>query len=81
MWPEFLAAAPFLALSSWDTEGDSDTSPRGDRGTVVRVLDGRTLVLPDRRGNKRADTLHSGSPSPRSFPAAAGCCTYAGAAW
>ncbi|MEV4726781.1 hypothetical protein [Micromonospora humida] len=59
MWPEFLAAAPFLALSSWDTEGGSDTSPRGDRGAVVRVLDGRTLVLPDRRGNKRADTLHN----------------------
>ncbi|MFY1683584.1 2Fe-2S iron-sulfur cluster-binding protein [Micromonospora sp. WMMD730] len=56
---DFLAAAPFLALSSWDTEGGSDTSPRGDRGTVVRVLDGRTLVLPDRRGNKRADTLHN----------------------
>ncbi|WKU05592.1 2Fe-2S iron-sulfur cluster-binding protein [Micromonospora sp. HUAS LYJ1] len=56
---EFLAAAPFLALSSWDNEGGSDTSPRGDRGTVVRVLDGRTLVLADRRGNKRADTLHN----------------------
>ncbi|MEU1752642.1 2Fe-2S iron-sulfur cluster-binding protein [Micromonospora matsumotoense] len=56
---EFLAAAPFLALSSWDNEGGSDTSPRGDKRTVVRVLDGRTLVIPDRKGNKRADTLHN----------------------
>jgi ferredoxin-NADP reductase/predicted pyridoxine 5'-phosphate oxidase superfamily flavin-nucleotide-binding protein len=56
---EFLAAAPFLALSTWDTEGGSDTSPRGDQRTVVRILDGRTLVLADRRGNKRADSLHN----------------------
>lgn len=56
---DFLAASPFLALSTWDTVGGSDTSPRGDRGTVVRALDGHTLVLADRRGNKRADTLHN----------------------
>jgi ferredoxin-NADP reductase/predicted pyridoxine 5'-phosphate oxidase superfamily flavin-nucleotide-binding protein len=56
---EFLAAAPFLALSTWDSSGGSDTSPRGDRQAVARILDGRTLVIPDRRGNKRADTLHN----------------------
>ncbi|MGI5133092.1 2Fe-2S iron-sulfur cluster-binding protein [Pseudonocardia sp. CA-107938] len=56
---EFVAAAPFLALSSWDDAGGSDTSPRGDRQQVVRVLDDRTLILPDRKGNKRADTLHN----------------------
>ncbi|WP_233159547.1 2Fe-2S iron-sulfur cluster-binding protein [Pseudonocardia sp. MH-G8] len=56
---EFLAAAPFLALSTWDGSGGSDTSPRGDRHTVVRILDGRTLAIPDRKGNKRADSLHN----------------------
>ncbi|MDP9794960.1 ferredoxin-NADP reductase/predicted pyridoxine 5'-phosphate oxidase superfamily flavin-nucleotide-binding protein [Catenuloplanes nepalensis] len=55
----FLAAAPFLALSTWDGDGGSDTSPRGDREAVARILDGRTLAIPDRRGNKRADTLHN----------------------
>ncbi|WP_240678052.1 pyridoxamine 5'-phosphate oxidase family protein [Streptomyces griseoviridis] len=55
----FLAAAPFLALSTWDSSGGSDTSPRGDRGAAARILDGRTLVVPDRRGNRRADTLHN----------------------
>lgn len=55
----FLAAAPFLALSTWDSSGGSDTSPRGDRQTVARILDGRTLAVPDRKGNKRADTLHN----------------------
>ena len=56
---DFLAAAPFLALSTWDTSGGSDTSPRGDRQAVARILDGRTLVIPDRKGNKRADSLHN----------------------
>lgn len=56
---EFLAAAPFLALSTWDSSGGSDTSPRGDRQTATRILDSRTLVIPDRKGNKRADTLHN----------------------
>ncbi|QUQ63955.1 2Fe-2S iron-sulfur cluster-binding protein [Kutzneria sp. CA-103260] len=56
---DFLAAAKFLALSTWDSDGGSDTSPRGDRETVARILDGRTLVIPDRKGNKRADTLHN----------------------
>ncbi|MCX4238023.1 2Fe-2S iron-sulfur cluster-binding protein [Streptomyces ortus] len=56
---DFLAASPFLALSTWDCDHGGDTSPRGDRQAVARVLDGRTLVLADRRGNKRADTLHN----------------------
>ncbi|MFJ5838758.1 2Fe-2S iron-sulfur cluster-binding protein [Streptomyces shenzhenensis] len=56
---EFLASAPFLALSTWDSSGGSDTSPRGDRQTVARILDDRTLVIADRKGNKRADTLHN----------------------
>ncbi|MFD9075430.1 2Fe-2S iron-sulfur cluster-binding protein [Streptomyces lasiicapitis] len=56
---DFLAASPFLALSTWDADGGSDTSPRGERRTVARVVDGRTLLLADRKGNKRADTLHN----------------------
>lgn len=55
----FLAAAPFLALSTWDTVGGGDTSPRGDRPAVARILDGRTLVIADRKGNKRADSFHN----------------------
>ncbi|MGA4988645.1 pyridoxamine 5'-phosphate oxidase family protein [Nonomuraea bangladeshensis] len=52
----FLAATPFAVVSSWDADGGADTSPRGDPPGFVRVLDGHTLVIPDRRGNKRADT-------------------------
>jgi len=56
---DFVAAAPFLALSTWDACGGGDTSPRGDRDAAARILDGHTLVIPDRKGNKRADTLHN----------------------
>ncbi|RBQ20741.1 phenylacetate-CoA oxygenase [Spongiactinospora rosea] len=54
----FLAATPFMVISSWDRDG-GDTSPRGDTPGFVRVLDGRTLAIPDRRGNRRADTSHN----------------------
>jgi len=56
---DFLVSAPFLVLSTWDSSGGSDTSPRGDRGAVVRIVDGRTLLLADRKGNKRADSLRN----------------------
>jgi predicted pyridoxine 5'-phosphate oxidase superfamily flavin-nucleotide-binding protein len=55
----FLSAAPFLVVSSWDGSGGSDTSPRGDSPGFMRVLDARTLAVADRRGNKRADTFHN----------------------
>ncbi|SDI45158.1 ring-1,2-phenylacetyl-CoA epoxidase subunit PaaE/hypothetical protein [Sinosporangium album] len=56
---DFLAASPFLVISTWDSEGGSDTSPRGDQAGFVRILDGRTLAIPDRKGNQRADTFHN----------------------
>ncbi len=56
---DFLTAAPFLVLSTWDSSGGGDTSPRGEERAVARILDGRTLVIADRKGNKRADTLHN----------------------
>jgi uncharacterized protein len=55
----FLAASPFLIVSTSDGSGGSDTSPRGDRAGFVRFLDEHTLVMPDRRGNRRADTFHN----------------------
>ncbi|MBT2233684.1 pyridoxamine 5'-phosphate oxidase family protein [Nonomuraea sp. NEAU-A123] len=55
----FLGPTPFFVVSSWDRDGGSDTSPRGDTPGFVRVIDGHTLAIPDRRGNKRADTSHN----------------------
>ncbi len=57
--PEYRAlieAAPFVALATAGPEG-LDCSPRGDLPGFVRILDDRTLLMPDRRGNNRADSL------------------------
>jgi ferredoxin-NADP reductase/predicted pyridoxine 5'-phosphate oxidase superfamily flavin-nucleotide-binding protein len=54
-----LGVTPFLVVSSWDRDGGGDTSPRGDTPGFVRVIDGHTLAIPDRLGNKRADTSHN----------------------
>ena len=56
---DFLGRSSFLVVSSWDARGGSDTSPRGDPAGFVQVLDGRTLAIPDRKGNRRADTFHN----------------------
>ena len=55
----FLASSPFAAISSRDGEERADTSPRGDGPGFLHLLDGATIALPDRRGNKRADTLRN----------------------
>ncbi len=55
----FLASSHFAVISSWNADGSSDTSPKGDPAGFMRILDGHTLALPDRRGNKRADTAHN----------------------
>jgi uncharacterized protein len=55
----FLATSPFIAVSSWGEDGSADTSPKGDHPGFVRVLDDRTLLIPDRRGNRRTDTFRN----------------------
>ncbi|MEV6265027.1 MSMEG_1061 family FMN-dependent PPOX-type flavoprotein [Streptomyces sp. NPDC051784] len=56
---DLLARAPFCALSTSDAEGNCDTSPRGGERGFTRVLDSRTLVLPDLPGNRRGDSFHN----------------------
>ena len=60
----FIEAAPFLALATASPEG-LDCSPRGDRGQAVQVRDPHTLLLPDRRGNNRIDSLRNVVRDPR----------------
>ena len=65
--PEYRAwidASPFVALATAGPEG-LDCSPRGDAGSVVRVQDARTVLLPDRRGNNRTDSLRNIVRDPR----------------
>ena len=60
----FIEAAPFFALASGGPEG-LDCSPRGDAPGFVRVHDEKTLLIPDRRGNNRIDTLRNILTDPR----------------
>lgn len=60
----FVRAAPFCVVSTVGA-GGLDQSPRGDAPGFVRVRDERTLVLPDRRGNHRLDTLRNVVADPR----------------
>jgi PPOX class probable FMN-dependent enzyme len=59
-----IAAAPFAVLATSGPDG-LDCSPRGDRPGFVRVADPRTLILPDRRGNNRIDSLRNIVRDPR----------------
>jgi len=52
----FIEASPFAALATSGPEG-LDCSPRGDLPGFVRIHDERTLMMPDRRGNNRTDSL------------------------
>lgn len=52
----WLAASPFCVVSTSDAEGRCDASPKGDpAGSLVHVIDGRTIALGERPGNRRAD--------------------------
>ena len=53
----FIELSPFVMLASAGTDGRVDCSPRGDPAGFVAILDERTILLPDRRGNNRADSL------------------------
>ncbi|WP_370965361.1 MSMEG_1061 family FMN-dependent PPOX-type flavoprotein [Amycolatopsis sp. cg9] len=55
----FIAHSPFLTLATADAAGRADCSPRGDYPGFVKVLGERTLALPDRTGNKIADSFRN----------------------
>jgi PPOX class probable FMN-dependent enzyme len=60
----YIEASPYAALATSGPEG-LDCSPRGDRPGFVRVHDDKTLMLPDRRGNNRIDSLRNIVRDPR----------------
>lgn len=60
----YIEASPYAALATSGTEG-LDCSPRGDKPGFVRVHDEKTLMLPDRRGNNRIDSLRNIVRDPR----------------
>lgn len=54
----FIEAAPFVAIAT-SGPGGMDVSPRGDPAGFITVENPKTLLIPDRRGNNRTDTLHN----------------------
>jgi hypothetical protein len=59
-----IEASPFVVLATSGPEG-LDCSPRGDPAGFVRVLDEKTLLIPDRRGNNRIDSMRNLMSDPR----------------
>ena len=60
----FIDAAPFVVVATSGPEG-LDCTPRGDPAGFVRVVDKQTVMMPDRRGNNRLDTLRNLVRDPR----------------
>lgn len=57
MTAAWIAASPFVLLATSDAQGNLDVSPKGDPPGFVHVVDRKTLLIPDRPGNRRVDTL------------------------
>jgi len=62
---QFIERSPFVCIATGRPDGGLDVSPRGDPAGFVRILDERTLLIPDRPGNKLADTLTNLVEDPR----------------
>jgi hypothetical protein len=62
---QFIERSPFVCVATASPEGGLDVSPRGDPAGFVRILDEQTLLLPDRPGNRIADTLTNVLEDPR----------------
>lgn len=56
---EFVRQSPFYLIATANADGTCDVSPRGDPAGEIRILDAQTLVLPDRQGNNRVDSLRN----------------------
>lgn len=61
----FIASSPFLLIGTTDAAGNCDVSPKGDPAGFVKVLDEKTIAIPDRPGNRRIDTFRNILANPR----------------
>jgi PPOX class probable FMN-dependent enzyme len=62
---QFIERSPFVCIATARPDGDLDVSPRGDPPGFVRILDERTLLIPERPGNRIADSLTNLLHDPR----------------
>lgn len=62
---KYIGKSPFLVLATSDANGNCDSSPRGDAHGFVYVLDDQHLIIPDRPGNKRVDSMFNILENPK----------------
>ncbi len=55
----WIAASPFCLMGTSDESGQCDVSPKGDPAGFVHIIDERTIAIPERIGNRRADSFHN----------------------
>jgi len=55
----FIGRSPFMLLATADANGNADVSPKGDPPGFVKIIDKHTLAIPDRPGNRRADSMEN----------------------
>lgn len=61
---QFIEMSPFLVLGTAGADGHIDMSPRGDPPGFVRIIDDRTILIPDRQGNQRVDSMMNLTENP-----------------
>jgi PPOX class probable FMN-dependent enzyme len=61
----FIGRSPFMLMSTCDANGNMDISPKGDPHGFVKILDKKTLAIPDRPGNNRADSMENILQNPK----------------
>jgi uncharacterized protein len=61
----FIALSPFIVMATCDADGRCDASPKGDAPGFVHVIDDETLLIPDRLGNNRVDSISNILQHPR----------------
>jgi len=61
----FIGRSPFVLLASSDAYGNFDVSPKGDPEGFVKIIDKHTLAIPDRPGNRRADSIENILQNPK----------------
>ena len=62
---EWIERSPFVTIATVNRQGQIDVAPKGDPAGFVKILDEKTLAIPDRLGNNRGDTLHNVIDNPR----------------
>ena len=62
---DFIERSPFLLIATAGANGNMDVSPEGDSAGFVQILDNNTIAIPDRKGNRRADSFSNILENPK----------------